>query len=102
MERFRHIYDEQRTADNFHLADFNAIKSAVTKVRGSIKEGKIFKGKAGENFRIYVCRLLECFSICEVPLQPDDINAFKVIDFRLRILLRKMLKIHNSQFCLPQ
>ncbi len=58
MERFHQAYDQQRIVDNFALADLSALQKAVEKVRACIKDGKLFKGKAGENFRIYVCRLL--------------------------------------------
>jgi hypothetical protein len=78
MERFHQAYDQQRLTDNFALADLSALQKAVEKVRACIKDGKLFKGKAGENFRIYVCRLLECFSVCQVPLTPTDVTAFQV------------------------
>mgnify|MGYP006897241428 CR=1 FL=1 len=58
MERFRQDYDEKKGRDNFGFADGEILRKVIDNLRGKIKEGKLYKGKAGEVMRIYTCRLL--------------------------------------------
>lgn len=41
----------------------------------------MYKGKSGENFRIYTCRVLECFALCNLPLSDKHIACFTVINY---------------------
>lgn len=47
MEKFKEIYEKNRLVDNFALADKDTLKGIVTNIVGLIKEGKLYKGKAG-------------------------------------------------------
>lgn len=102
MEKFKQKYEQERTKDNFDFIDPQTLRDIITNLKGKIKDGKIYKGKAGENFRIYTCRLLECFALCKVEMEKDDIAIFKVFRCRFRILLNKILKILKSQSYLQQ
>jgi hypothetical protein len=77
MEIFRNNYEQQRVVDSFGLVEQEVISAIVADISGKIKNGTLYKGKAGENFRIYTCRLLECFALCGVFLEDKDIKIFK-------------------------
>lgn len=47
MEKFKDQYEARRYTDNFHLISPELLKKLVEKVRVSVKDGKIYKGKAG-------------------------------------------------------
>lgn len=85
--------------DNFHEVEPETIKEIISTLAEKIKEGKIYKGKAGENFRIYTSRLLECFAICKVPLSEDEIACFKVGLLLLRTLSSKTSRTHSNRSC---
>lgn len=36
----------------------------------------IYKGKAGENFRVATCRLLECIALSGIPMKDEDVVVF--------------------------
>jgi len=54
--------------DNSGYANREVLEGIVMHVEGLVKSGVIYKGKSGENYRIYTCRLLECFSVYGVEL----------------------------------
>ena len=54
------------------------LEKIANSLTDKIRDGKLYKGKAGESFRIYTCRLLECFAMCSVPLSPNNIAIFAV------------------------
>lgn len=58
MQIFKERYAQLENKDNFSEVDPETIKEIVNSLVEKIKEGKIYKGKAGENFRIYTSRLL--------------------------------------------
>jgi hypothetical protein len=89
MEKFRNDYDQKKSKDNFAFADQDALRSIIRNLKGKIKEGKLYKGKAGENLRIYTCRVLESFAMCSVPLEQEDIIIFKVVHFLYSLSSRR-------------
>lgn len=68
MQQFKHSYDQIQGQDNFAQLETHTLGQIVAAIVALIKEGRIYKGKSGENFRIYTLRLLECFAMCEVKL----------------------------------
>ena len=78
MEIFKQEYEKKKYIDNFGFVDQEALKSIIENLKKKIKDGKIYKGKAGDTIKIYTCRLLECFAICSVTLEKEDIITFKV------------------------
>lgn len=76
MTEFKNRYNAIETLDNFALIDPETIEEIIGNIIHKIKEGKIYKGKSGENFRIYTCRLLLCFALCKVPLTSEQIKLF--------------------------
>lgn len=71
----------------------------MANLKGKIKEGKLYKGKAGENLRIYTCRVLESFAICKVDLSKDDIVIFKVSFHSFSNLSRKTSETPRNPSC---
>ncbi len=47
MQKFRNNYENTRFSDNLYLADQDILRAIIDNVKGKIKEGKIYKGKAG-------------------------------------------------------
>ena len=47
MQKFRNNYESTRYTDNIQLADQTILRAIIDNVKGKIKDGKIYKGKAG-------------------------------------------------------
>ena len=47
MERFRNDYDKKKNVDNFAFADQGILRKIIDNLKIKIKEGKLYKGKAG-------------------------------------------------------
>ena len=47
MEHFRNQYESTRYTDYLQLADEGILRSIIENVKAKIKDGKIYKGKAG-------------------------------------------------------
>ncbi len=78
MQEFKSKYKEQQIKDNFNEINVNVLTDIVNMISALISEGKFYKGKSGENFRIYTLRLLECFALCNVSLNDKVIIIFQV------------------------
>ena len=89
MEKFKVEYDKKKFIDNFAFADKEALRKIIDNLKNKIKDGKIYKGKAGEGLKMYTCRLLLSFALCEVPLTKDDVKVFKVNISLFRVFLNK-------------
>jgi hypothetical protein len=50
----------------------------IVKALRGFMTSNLYKGKAGENFRVATCRLLECLALSGVELQQEDIVTFTV------------------------
>ena len=47
MEIFKNDYDQKKNVDNFALADQGILRKIIDNLKTKIKEGHIYKGKAG-------------------------------------------------------
>jgi len=47
MERFKNDYDKKKNVDNFAYADQDTLRKIIDNLKAKIKEGKLYKGKAG-------------------------------------------------------
>lgn len=47
MEKFRLYYDKEREQDNFGFADQDILRAIIVNLKIKVKEGKLYKGKAG-------------------------------------------------------
>ncbi len=72
-----------------NLIDKETINGIIENIAKKIKQGTIYKGKAGENFRIYTCRLLECFAICKIELTEEQTSIFMVIFYLIKEIHRR-------------
>lgn len=68
MTAFKNIYEKARYTDNLKFVDEAVLRKIVETIKGYIAQN-IYKGKAGEAFRLATCRLLECLSIVNIPLE---------------------------------
>lgn len=58
MTAFKNRYNQIETVDNFGMISEETLGELIGNLIQKIKEGKIYKGKSGETFRIYTCRLI--------------------------------------------
>lgn len=79
MQAFREKYEQDRLLNHLGLIEIPTTQKIISQIKAKILDGKIYKGKAGENFRIYTCRLLECFAICHIDLNEPEIIIFRVL-----------------------
>jgi hypothetical protein len=96
MQEFKEKYKEMQGRDNFGEVNGDTIKEIVKSITEAIKEGKLYKGKSGENFRIYTLRLMECFAMCSVELSNTDIATFQVLPVSLRTSLSRTSKTPSN------
>lgn len=77
MIAFKNNYEKIRYLNNISLIDPSVLRKIVETIKQFIHKN-IYKGKAGEGFRLTTCRLLECMAMINIPLEDSEVELFNV------------------------
>ena len=77
MTLFKTHYEEVRYTNKVQLIDPAVQKRIIDTIKEFISKN-LYKGKAGEAFRLATCRLLECIAIVDTPLDDQEKEIFNV------------------------